>query len=104
MSQDGHVITVASADPLARLLDEHQYELDTGPCLQALRTARVVQAEDLTRETRWNGYPAVAIAHGIRSVLSSPLLVGGHPIGALNLYARDANGFTARIPGRRPRS
>ena len=95
LSQDGHVITVASADALARLLDEQQYELDTGPCLQALRTGRVVHSEDLTRETRWNGYPAVAVAHGVRSVLSSPLLVGGRAIGALNLYAMDADGFTA---------
>ncbi len=29
----------------------------------------------------------------MRSVLSSPLLVNGHPIGALNLYARTAHAF-----------
>ena len=52
LSQDGHVITVASADPLARLLNEQQYELGTGPCLQALRTARVAHAENLTQEPR----------------------------------------------------
>ena len=43
LSENGHVITVASADAMARLLDEQQYELDTGPCLEALRTATVVQ-------------------------------------------------------------
>jgi hypothetical protein len=51
LSQDGHVVTVASADPLARLLDEQQYELDQGPCLQALNTGLVVSAADLSRNS-----------------------------------------------------
>lgn len=93
LSESGHVITVASADALARLLDEQQYELDTGPCLEAIRTGKVVIADDLSTETRWNGYPARAIAHGVRSVLSSPLLVGGRSIGALNLYSPDTTAF-----------
>lgn len=93
LSEGGHVITVASADALARLLDEQQYELDTGPCLQALRTGQVVVADDLSVETRWNGYPALAVAHGVRSVLSTPLLVGERSIGALNLYALAAGVF-----------
>ncbi|MCY7342336.1 MAG: hypothetical protein LH603_10975 [Pseudonocardia sp.] len=48
LSQDGHVLTVASADELAGLLDEQQYERDEGPCLQALYTGEVVEAVDLT--------------------------------------------------------
>ncbi len=87
LSEGGHVVTVASADALALLLDEQQYELDTGPCLQALRTGQVVLADDLSVETRWDGYPALAVVHGVRSVLSTPMLVGERPIGALNLYA-----------------
>lgn len=94
LSEDGHVITVASADPLARLLDEQQYEVDDGPCLQALRTGQVVLSDDLSKETRWDGYPAMAVAHGVRSVYSSPLLVEDQPIGALNLYATTAGTFT----------
>ena len=93
LAQDGHVVTVASADALARLLDEQQYELDQGPCLEALSTAVVVFASDLSRETRWNGYPARALAHGVRAVYSSPLLVHDAPIGALNMYASTAHPF-----------
>ena len=95
LSEGGHVITVASSDALAKLLDEQQYELDSGPCLQALGTGVVVLADDLSVETRWNGYPALALVHGVRSVLSSPLLVGERPIGALNLYATKAGAFDA---------
>jgi GAF domain-containing protein len=95
LAENGHVITVASADALARLLDEQQYELHDGPCLQALSTGTVVLADDLTVETRWPGYPARAVAHGIRSVLSTPLLIGGRPTGAVNLYAENAHAFDA---------
>ena len=95
LSQDGHVITVASADALARLLDEQQYELDHGPCLQALSTGLLVDADDLTAESRWPGYPARAVAHGIRTIYSSPLVVNGQPIGALNMYAEGPNAFDA---------
>jgi GAF domain-containing protein len=94
LSENGHVITVASADPLARLLDEQQYEVDDGPCLQAMRTGRIVLSDDLSRESRWDGYPAKAVAHGVWSVYSSPLVVGERPIGALNLYATTAGAFT----------
>jgi GAF domain-containing protein len=93
LAQDGHVVTVASADALARLLDEQQYELDEGPCLEALRTGQVVAAEDLSRESRWNGYPPRAFAHGVRTVYSSPLVVGDQTIGAINMYARPAHAF-----------
>lgn len=93
LSADAHVITVASADALARLLDEQQYGADDGPCLDALRTGRVVMSDDLSRETRWDGYPAIAVAHGVRGVHSSPLRVGSGTIGALNLYAGSAHAF-----------
>ena len=89
------MITVASADALARLLDEQQYELDDGPCLQAMRTGAAVFTDDLSVETRWDGYPARAVAHGIRSVLSTPLLIGGRSTGAMNLYAQNAHAFDA---------
>jgi GAF domain-containing protein len=94
LSESGHVITVASADSLARQLDEQQYEVDDGPCLEAIRTGRIVLSDDLSRETRWDGYPAKAVAHGVWSVYSSPLLVAGRPIGALNLYATTPGAFT----------
>ena len=58
-------------------------------------TAVVVSAPDLSRETRWDGYPARALAHGVRAVYSSPLLVNDQPIGALNLYATTADPFDA---------
>src|ERR1700712_4301151 len=61
MANDGRVITVGAADDLAMQLDEQQYELDEGPCLQALREGHIVDAPDLTTEHRWDDYPEQAI-------------------------------------------
>jgi GAF domain-containing protein len=94
LSQDDRVFTVASADALARQLDEQQYEFDTGPCLQALASGEVVEATDLAAEDRWDAYPTMAMAQGILAVLSTPLIVDAKPVGVLNLYARSPRAFS----------
>jgi GAF domain-containing protein len=94
LAQDGRVMTVAAADALAGELDENQYELATGPCLQALATGIVVECVDMTTETRWDGYPAIALGHRITAVLSTPMIVANKPVGVLNLYARAVHAFT----------
>ncbi len=93
LAEGGRAVTVGSADALARLLDERQYDLDQGPCLEALATERVVYSADFGTETRWNGYPTQAVVHGIRSVYSSPLMADRTAIGALNLYGHDPDAF-----------
>jgi GAF domain-containing protein len=95
LAQDERVYTVASADALARQLDEQQYKHETGPCLQALYSGEVVEAVDLAAEDRWETYPAIAMAQGILAVLSTPLIVQGKPVGVLNLYARTQRAFSA---------
>jgi GAF domain-containing protein len=70
LAQDNRVITIASADALARQLDEQQYEHESGPCLQSLTSGEVVEAADLATDQRWDSYPTVAMAHGILAILS----------------------------------
>src|ERR1700712_5546492 len=93
MASDGRVITVGAADDLAAQLDEQQYDLDEGPCLQALREGRIVDAPDLSVEHRWDGYPRQAMNRGVAAIYSSPLIVAEHTIGVLNLYAAHNNPF-----------
>ncbi|MGH3784046.1 MAG: GAF and ANTAR domain-containing protein [Pseudonocardiaceae bacterium] len=95
LSQQGRVFTVAAADELASRLDEQQYELDTGPCLQALASGEIVDAPDLGVESWWEGYPMIAMGYGILGVYSVSLIVAGKPVGVLNLYARIPNAFGA---------
>jgi hypothetical protein len=75
LAQDDRVTMAASADALARQLDKQQYEYESGPCLEALITGEVVEAEDFVTEQRWRDYPAIAMAHGILAILSTPLIV-----------------------------
>jgi GAF domain-containing protein len=93
MQPDGKPATVACSDPLAARVDEVQYQLDDGPCLHALRNGCVVRIEDTAEKARWPEFEAQAAAYGIRSCLALPLNADGKPVGALNLYAREASAF-----------
>ena len=90
---NGKPATVACSDPLAARVDEMQYELDDGPCLHALRDGRMVRIEDTAEKAHWPEFEAQAASHGIRSCLALPLNADGRPVGALNLYAREALAF-----------
>jgi GAF domain-containing protein len=85
--RDGQPFTVATSNDLAAQVDEIQYGTDEGPCLDALRTGAVVVVDDLSQDERWPRYRPHAIAHGVVSSLSLPLIVEGESLGALNLYS-----------------
>lgn len=83
---EGDVITVGSSGRRAIELDERQYRVDGGPCLETLRTGRVVDLTDTSSEDRWPEYVPGAIGLGLRCSLSLPLTVGGETFGAMNVY------------------
>jgi GAF domain-containing protein len=93
LAERGRVITVATADPRATRIDQHQYEQGTGPCLDALRSASVVHVADVRGERRWSGFDTVMLSHGMRSALAVPLVVRDGAVGVLNLYASAPDGF-----------
>ena len=90
----GRIITVAAADALGRELDERQYDLDEGPCLESMYIRQIVDAPDMASETRWGDYPRQVVELGVGSVYSSPLVVRNQSVGVLNLYSALPNGFT----------
>ena len=93
MSSRPRPVTAACTDPVAAKMDAVQHELETGPCLDAMREDRMVRIDDTAAEPRWPEFSRRAAAQGIRSCLALPLSSEGQPIGALNLYARDAWAF-----------
>jgi GAF domain-containing protein len=97
LAVDDRIVTVASADALGRLLDEQQYDIDEGPCLEAVRTGQAVSAPDVASESRWDGYPLTVFGHGIGSIYSEPLVVDSRTMGALNMYAHAPNSFTPEV-------
>ena len=93
MQPSGRPVTVACSDQIAARVDEVQYELDDGPCLHAMRDGSMVRIEDTADKARWPEFEAQAASHGIRSCLALPLNADGKPVGALNLYSRQASAF-----------
>src|SRR3954470_16094140 len=70
LERAGRGMTVTYSGDLAARGDERQYELDTGPCLEAMRTGRAVTVENMAAETRWGAYPQRAVDAGVRSSVS----------------------------------
>lgn len=91
--RDGRPSTVTNSDARASQLDEIQYSKGDGPCLQSARTGKVVRVADFGADDRWDGFPSRAVAHGVRSSLSLPLIAGADSVGALNLYASAPSSF-----------
>lgn len=84
--------SVAASNRTAELADALQYELNEGPCLTALRTQQPVRIDDTTTDARWPRWSEAVSAIGVRSVLSTPLLAGDDPVGAMKVYcARPMN-------------
>ncbi|SCF09906.1 GAF domain-containing protein [Micromonospora purpureochromogenes] len=90
--------TDAASDEAANALDLAQYADDAGPCLVALHTGETVGVPDIAGAVVWPGFRDVAWRYGVRASLSIPLFAGsGNPVGALNLYSRDAAGMRLLI-------
>jgi GAF domain-containing protein len=86
--------TLASSDPLAAAVDRIQYELARGPGLETLHTERTTVVPDLRADPRWAPFPSRALALGVRSCLSVPLVTPERrTVAALNLYSPTVGTF-----------
>jgi GAF domain-containing protein len=90
---DAH--TPACTGGLALALDEAQYALGEGPCLQAAATTTIESVSDMATDSRWPDWTAGAVGAGARSSLSIGLPAHAAGRGALNLYATDSHVFDA---------
>jgi hypothetical protein len=92
MSDEGPAGTVAVTDGTALQLEELQFSLGEGPCVDASRTGRPVLQPDLARtgQARWPAFAAGAEAAGLVAVFAFPLRVGGIRLGVLDLYRTTA--------------
>jgi hypothetical protein len=93
MSGDAPVCSVCTTNEVSALIEELQYTLGEGPCLDAYRQDRPVLEPDLadTKRPRWLAFTPPAVAAGVRAVFAFPLQVGAVRLGALDLY-RDQPG------------
>lgn len=92
---EGGPKAVAASDEWCRDLDEAQHAQHEGPCLDAARTGLVFRVRATVDEPRWPSYMPIAAAKGVGSMVSLPMTSEVKTIGALNLYSRSADAFSA---------
>lgn len=96
LNRRGRLTTVAATDPTVSSMDDDQYAVGEGPCVDASKTGRQFHSGPLQQETRWPGFVPNALDLGIKAILSTPLVTGDRPVGAINMYSRTAPAFDAR--------
>lgn len=97
-SRDGKFHTPVETDPVAIELDELQYDLVEGPCLDVADPAgpAVAAASDLAAASSWPRFGPAAAERGLSAVLSTALLPeiqSPRLSGALNIYSRRPHGL-----------
>lgn len=85
--------SLCATDSVSELIEELQFTLGEGPCIDACRDGRPVLEPELASPAtiRWIAFAPPAIAAGVRAVFGFPIRVGAAGLGALNLY-RDRSG------------
>ncbi|MDP9165965.1 MAG: GAF and ANTAR domain-containing protein [Actinomycetota bacterium] len=83
-----NVGTLGASGATARELDELQFTLGEGPCLDAVTQRIPIFVTDLAdpRMQQWPAYGPALLAHDIRGVYAVPVVVAGQHIGALDLF------------------
>jgi hypothetical protein len=76
---------VHATDEVARQLDDQQFSLGEGPCVEAWSSGEMVLAGTVSAE-RWPLFTPAALAAGIRAVFGFPLQMGAIRLGTLGLY------------------
>jgi GAF domain-containing protein len=88
MSGDVPRGSVCTTDAVSELIEQLQYELGEGPCVDAYNQDRPVSEPDLaeTITPRWLAFTGPAVDAGVRAVFGFPLQIGAVRLGSLNLY------------------
>ncbi|OQM78781.1 GAF and ANTAR domain-containing protein [Rhodococcus sp. 66b] len=82
---------VYATDTVSEELDEIQFTLGEGPCLDAFRFQHSELHDDIASgeaRNRWPIFSSQVLALGAASVYAYPLTIGGEPFGVLEMYGR----------------
>jgi hypothetical protein len=91
--------TLWASDATAELLEELQFTLNEGACMEAASTGRPVFVPDLrhaTEAARWPVFAAAVAEHTpVRALFALPLQWGSVNLGVLDLYRVEPGGLSA---------
>ncbi|BAL86055.1 hypothetical protein AMIS_8350 [Actinoplanes missouriensis 431] len=93
MTGDGTRGACAASDPWSERVEELQFVLGEGPCIDAFAARRPVLTPDLSDagRYRWPFYGPAARDDGVRAVFAFPLQVGAARLGVMDIF-RDRAG------------
>ncbi|HXQ18434.1 MAG TPA: GAF and ANTAR domain-containing protein [Acidimicrobiales bacterium] len=85
--------SLCTTNAVSAIIEQLQYDLGEGPCVDAFRQDRPVLEPNLAhpRTPRWLAFAPPAVEAGVQAVFGFPLQIGAVRLGALNLY-RDQPG------------
>lgn len=88
--------SVCTTNEVSALIEQLQYELGEGPCVDAHSHDRPVLEPDLANPStpRWLAFAGPAVEAGVRAIFGFPLQVGAVRLGALNLYCDQPGSLT----------
>ncbi len=89
----GKISSPVHSDDVARRVGLAQEDTGEGPCVDTSREEVTLRCDDLRADSRWPRWAAAAAESGVRSALSFQLFVEGQSMGALDVYANEANAF-----------
>jgi hypothetical protein len=88
MAENGGRGVAAASDPVSEALEELQFTLGEGPCIDAFSSRRPVLEPDLVHGamSRWPAYSRAALDRGVRAAFAFPLQVGAARLGVLDVH------------------
>jgi hypothetical protein len=96
MTTDGIRGVCVASDPVSQHVDDLQFVLGEGPCMDAFDDRRPVLVTDVAdTAARWPLYAAAAEQAGVRAVFAFPLQVGGARLGVFDVFRREVGSLTA---------
>ncbi len=90
LSSEGVPEPTFVSDSRSRLIEDLQFTLGEGPCVDAIRSGSPVLLDDLRAVSdatrRWPAFVREAESSGVRAVFAFPVQVGAIALGTLDLY------------------
>ena len=85
-----------ASDDISVRLEESQFALAEGPCVDAFAEGRPILVPDLTEREyrlRWPAFSVAAVSAGAAAVFAFPLQIGAIKIGVLDIYRNRPGGL-----------
>jgi GAF domain-containing protein len=97
VSTDRQYSLLTAADPASERLEELQFVLGEGPCVDAATSRRPVLVSDLGHEgpLRWPAYASAMDEAGVSAVFAFPLQIGAAQLGVLDFFRTRSGDLSA---------